>query len=719
MSGYGKLPDQRALGYAISTGAPAELDASTYPENRPLYSEGYLNFGQHDLATHRTQQLSESYEQYSSQPAASANAYYETRTSCDARQTSCLESIPQGSWAVDNWNPQEGSQGTPVYIYIKSNQDLSSLRIALAFGAHQCPTSTVQLESRSPTFDYAFTTLVPAFLSTQWRGTEVPVRLHFQNASGVIAGSKDVGLFSYLDCQGSLMSPPQSMLRKRKLSLGSAALSEKVAKRTPNRQMFSQASSDYISASCPTGASAYSSFSRQTPRSPSASSISSYGAAPNQFRRRSSTYSGGSMPSFSRHTSREPAWSAGYAGMKGAGMTETVSAAASAMNSPMLPSSASTNPPLVRELFIPPAHRPHAVKATLRIYGDLDSMTENWTANERHERRRLVEFWRSQNGNIVESSFKAVTAEVRSPRTACISCIWWEEQGECFVTSVDAISLLESLVAQRFGVDEKNRVRRNFEGTRPITIFKKRDSSESAEGSPKSEEDIGVNRIESEAFFKLVMAFPDPKPRHIEKDIKVFPWKTLGLMLMKVMGKYRADQCAATTTTTTINIYQQERAMEKMKLSYDMTPTVTRLGAYAPTSQPDRLTPHTNINVKPEKYPNSPQSTSNSTKSSSSSWQSTTTSPKFSHGLPTIVKTTTGQISQLEPLPSHNVPSIFAQGAKYSGLQYPYAGASQAVSHGGMQATTGSQASWDSGRYDTAGNVTGEDEEAKPPVLRS
>ncbi len=244
------------------------------------------------------------------------------------------------------------------------------------------------------------------------------------------------------------------------------------------------------------------------------------------------------MPSFSRHTSREPAWSVGYAALKGAGMTETVSAGPSAINSPMLPSSASTNPPLAREQFIPPAHRPHAVKAALRIYGDLDSMTDNWTADERHERRRLVEFWRSQNGHIVESTFKAVTAEARSPRSACVSCIWWEEQGECFVTSVDAISLLESLVAQRFGVEEKNRVRRNFEGMRPVTIFKKRDSSESAEGSPKSEEDIGVNRIESEAFFKLVMAFPDPKPRHIEKDIKVFPWKTLGLMLMKVMGKY-------------------------------------------------------------------------------------------------------------------------------------------------------------------------------------
>ncbi len=160
--------------------------------------------------------------------------------------------------------------------------------------------------------------------------------------------------------------------------------------------------------------------------------------------------------------------------------------------------------------------------------------------------------------------------------------------------------------------------------------------------------------------------------------------------------------------------------MEKMKLSYDMTPTVTRLGAYAPTSQTDRLTPHTNNNpVKPDNYPNSPQSTSNSTKSSSSSWQSTTTSPNISHGLPPTVKTTTGQMSQLEPLHSHTAPSIFAQGAKYSGLQYPYAGASEVLSHGGMQASAGRQASWNYGRYNTAANVTGQDEEAKSRILRS
>ncbi|KAL8922240.1 MAG: hypothetical protein Q9208_005319 [Pyrenodesmia sp. 3 TL-2023] len=703
MSGYGKLPEHRANGYTINPGSRAELDALTYPEGRTLYSEGYLNFGHHELSIHPAHQPSESYDQYPNQPAVSTSAYYEARASYDTRQTPCPPSITHTPWTVDTWNPQEGPQGTPVYIYVKSQEDLSSLRIALFLGAHQCTTSTLQLESRSPSYDYVLTAVVPAFLSTQWRSAEVPVRLHHQHESGANAGIKDVGLFSYVNVQRSLMSPPQGMLRKRKLSLESSGMSEAVAKRTPSRQAFSPALNDYVSTSCPTASSAYGQYSRQIPHSPSSSSISSYGAAQNQFRRRSSTFSGGNIPPFSRHTSREPAWSGSYAAMKVPSMTEALSAGTSLTSSPMLSSTTSTNPPLAREQCLPQAHRPHAVKAVLKLYGDLESMADNWTADERREKRRLVEFWRSQNGHIIESTFKAVTAETRSPRSACVSCIWWEDQGECFLTSVDAIRLLESLVAQRFPVDEQNRVRRNFENIRPITIFKKRDKDGGPEDSPQSEEDIGINRVESEAFFKLVMSFPDPKPRHIEKDIKVFPWKTLGQMLMKVMGKYRADRCAITTIST-VSLYQQERAMEKMRLSNDPTPTVTRLGAYASTSQPDRLTPHTN-NVKPETYPNSPHSTSNSTNSSDSSWQSTTNSPNISHGLPTV--STPGQMSRLEPLPSHSAPSIFAQGTKYSGLQYSHTAGPDPLSHGAMQATAGSQASWDYGRYASASNAVG------------
>jgi len=104
------------------------------------------------------------------------------------------------------------------------------------------------------------------------------------------------------------------------------------------------------------------------------------------------------------------------------------------------------------------------------------------------------------------------------PTSICISCIYWEEKNECFVTSVDTIYLLEQLVAARFTVEEKNRIRRNLEGFRPLTVSK--------------------GKQDSEEFFKVIMAFPNPKPRNIEKDVKVFHWKDLSSALKKIIGKY-------------------------------------------------------------------------------------------------------------------------------------------------------------------------------------
>ncbi|KAK3080907.1 hypothetical protein LTS18_012046, partial [Coniosporium uncinatum] len=107
------------------------------------------------------------------------------------------------------------------------------------------------------------------------------------------------------------------------------------------------------------------------------------------------------------------------------------------------------------------------------------------------------------------------------PNSICISCIWWEEKEETYVTSVDTIYLLESLIGVRFTVEEKNRIRRNLEGFRPLTVSKA--------------------KADSEEFFKVIMGFPNPKPRNIEKDVKVFPWKILPHALKKIVGKYSAS----------------------------------------------------------------------------------------------------------------------------------------------------------------------------------
>lgn len=36
------------------------------------------------------------------------------------------------------------------------------------------------------------------------------------------------------------------------------------------------------------------------------------------------------------------------------------------------------------------------------------------------------------------------------------------------------------------------------------------------------------------------MNFPSPKPRNIEKDVKIFPWKTLSKALEKILAKVSA-----------------------------------------------------------------------------------------------------------------------------------------------------------------------------------
>ena len=169
----------------------------------------------------------------------------------------------------------------------------------------------------------------------------------------------------------------------------------------------------------------------------------------------------------------------------------------------------------------PPGFNPYSIyphKAVLQIQGDLSDMAKHWTAEEWDSKRRLVQFWRQQKGNTIHATFRPVPQSDRPTSAVCVSCIWWAERNECYVTSVDCIYLLESLIAVRFTVEEKNRIRRNLEGFRPLTVSK--------------------GKKDCESFFKLIMQFPSPKPRNIEKDVKVFAWSILPHALKKIIGKY-------------------------------------------------------------------------------------------------------------------------------------------------------------------------------------
>jgi len=49
---------------------------------------------------------------------------------------------------------------------------------------------------------------------------------------------------------------------------------------------------------------------------------------------------------------------------------------------------------------------------------------------------------------------------------------------------------------------------------------------------------VSKQKKDSESFLRLIMGFPEPKPRNIEKDVKVFPWPILSNALGKIISGY-------------------------------------------------------------------------------------------------------------------------------------------------------------------------------------
>lgn len=145
-------------------------------------------------------------------------------------------------------------------------------------------------------------------------------------------------------------------------------------------------------------------------------------------------------------------------------------------------------------------------------------MCEDWTAAEHAGGRRLVKFHKVHDGRRLILSCESLDPMDYQESFTVISCIYRQSTNSCWFTSVDIIFLLERLTGDDFPVEEKNRIRRNLEGLRPANISK-HDSS-------------------SKGFFQRIMEFPEPKPRNIEKDLKVFKWSVLGQALEKILSKY-------------------------------------------------------------------------------------------------------------------------------------------------------------------------------------
>jgi hypothetical protein len=446
---------------------------------------------------------------------------------------------------VTSFSPTRGSRDTKVYVYITCLYELMTTTAPfffLMFGNRKCQAAVQKTQQSGNLYQYNVCADAPQFSTTGCSSSLVPICLFMESGDGDVIGKVDVGEFTFLDGPQSGDTTPQDISRKRKVSIDAEDLIKSPAKRTSTQQLRpkEEFTSGYGYASGDV-ASAFSPYMQPSNSYPNLASHQ-YGRPTGNYQRHLaygySTSGTASPPALKAHSPQVGTWNS-YASVgsnmsRGDSLASNVGLPRPSLSS--LPSPAlSANPPLIRTSTLQqspsPATTPHGHpgqhfnayalyphKAKLEINGDLDAMAQHWSSEEFESRRRLVHFRRSQSGSTITTTFQPVSVDERPPNSTCISCIYWEEKQQCFVTSVDTIYLLEQLVAARFTVEEKNRIRRNLEGFRPLTVSK---------GKPDSEE-----------FFKVIMAFPAPKPRNIEKDVKVFHWKDLASALKKIIGKY-------------------------------------------------------------------------------------------------------------------------------------------------------------------------------------
>ncbi|KAK9322380.1 hypothetical protein V1517DRAFT_137996 [Lipomyces orientalis] len=481
-----------------------------------------------------------------------------------------------------------GTEGAAFTVYVASAVDLleqpAPLVLRIVFGSLRCAVAVSRSAPPQPTARqiisphyFALTSTVPQ-LPDNWISQPIPVYLLVEDNAGRELGSLTVADFT---CQPPSSSqsyqppppPPSSQI------LSSSQSSAPPSQPSQHQPQFRRASYD-ISPSSSTASSydasahhpnyaygstdtgifshnhqqqlllrdprdqrySYSNYATlpqpQAPFQPSAQAYSSTAAlsAPPATTPATSPYD--ALPSIQSYHPQQPQ-SSSYSYSR-------PSASAADEDDASLPV-----PTLVRTSTLPPFANagagsppmPAPNRASLRIQSDLEALARNWTAEEWKAQRRLVKFMYSQRGAVIRATASPISpaeyvASMQPPQPdrssrgdgECVmSCIYWAARKEFFVTSVDCIFLLEQLVSARFTVEEKNRIRRNLEGYRPLTVSK--------------------GRAESEQFFKLIMAFPNPKPRNIEKDVKVFPWKILGPALKKIVGKYSASYGPPPTKT--------------------------------------------------------------------------------------------------------------------------------------------------------------------------
>ncbi|KAJ5168498.1 uncharacterized protein N7482_004092 [Penicillium canariense] len=513
---------------------PAAGSVLDYASTRSLHDAGsYSTYGQSPYVT--TSLVPSPMPDQASQisdcvPYIPNNEY---ASSYEESQSPMMGARPRQVPEIVTYSPQRGCEGTRVVVQIQSPFDLHSSSygaLYIVFGSKKCECNPHFLGFQGSTFQYGLSADAPSFISTGSPSVAVPIQVVLESQSDCKPTTLQVGVYTY----EQVAQPSSTQSRKRKFSSYSdnAVAAAVPAKRPASSQVVPKVEPQENYTYRDNRSASYSPYLQPLPAM--AGFVTPFHAAPSpragstQF----STVSVTPQPALRAPSPLTPVWSPSYVSGPNDLRAQGV-IMAHAMSQHRGPSPVRTsNPTLIRtstlqqasglsqsQIFNPYAMYP--AKAVLKLNGDLNAMGSGWTPEEVECQRRLVQFTRSQTGSTINAEFKPVTPEDRAPNSICISCIRWEGKEECFVTSVDTIYLLESLVAVRFTVEEKNRIRRNLEGFRPLTVSKA--------------------KADSEEFFKVIMGFPAPKPRNIEKDVKVFPWSILAEALRKIIGKYSAS----------------------------------------------------------------------------------------------------------------------------------------------------------------------------------
>ncbi|EWZ78545.1 hypothetical protein FOWG_17238 [Fusarium oxysporum f. sp. lycopersici MN25] len=160
-------------------------------------------------------------------------------------------------------------------------------------------------------------------------------------------------------------------------------------------------------------------------------------------------------------------------------------------------------------------------KAVLKITGDLKSMGENWSEQDKAKHRRIVVFHRTRKGSTLNTTFELSSINSQSDGGGRVSCILWAAKGEFYITSCEIILLVEYLVDTKkpFSLPERNLIRSTLSKLDPTTVSEK---------DPWSQD-----------FHKIIMGFSDPQPVAVRKNsVRVHPWNKLESALKTIVKLY-------------------------------------------------------------------------------------------------------------------------------------------------------------------------------------